>query len=131
MCCFASARGSVARSYCGFVRDRGTVRTSATSSISLASSRAMNSSTGRVECPIVKNASACAFAATLARRSVQSEVDPGRLAVLHALRVEARGDQKHPFGRDVLAVDETGADYLRTAVRERPQVLVAHLDVGE
>src|SRR6266704_3089969 len=50
----ASSRGSVSRLYWGFVRDRGTVLTSATSATSACVNKFTNSARGRVECPIVK-----------------------------------------------------------------------------
>jgi hypothetical protein len=50
--------GSVSRSYCGFVRKRGTVRTSTTRPISEAASKSMNSPIGYVEWPMVKNGNA-------------------------------------------------------------------------
>jgi hypothetical protein len=40
--------------YCGFVRERGTLRTSTRSAICAPFSKSMNSSTGRVEWPMVK-----------------------------------------------------------------------------
>jgi hypothetical protein len=40
--------------YCGFVRERGTLRTSTTSAICGPLSKSTNSVTGRVECPMVK-----------------------------------------------------------------------------
>ena len=47
--------GSTSRLYCGFLRERGTVRTSATSSISASCSKATKSAIERVACPMVKN----------------------------------------------------------------------------
>src|SRR5215472_19166227 len=51
----ASASGSVSPLCCGLVRERGTVRTSATRSTWAALSKSTNSLSGRVECPKVKN----------------------------------------------------------------------------
>jgi hypothetical protein len=47
--------GSTSRLYCGFLRERGTVRTSATSSTSASCSKATKSAIERVACPMVKN----------------------------------------------------------------------------
>src|SRR5205085_9198457 len=51
----ASEPGNVSRLYCGLVRERGTVRTSTTSVTSASRSMATNSSSGRVEWPMVWN----------------------------------------------------------------------------
>src|SRR5215510_11182634 len=50
-----SVVGSVLRLNCGLVRDRGTVRTSTTSSICTSRNSSTNSGIERVECPMVKN----------------------------------------------------------------------------
>src|SRR5262245_22667070 len=50
-----SVVGSAFRLNCGLVRDRGTVRTSTTSSICTSCNRSTNSRIERVECPMVKN----------------------------------------------------------------------------
>src|SRR2546421_9959956 len=51
----ASEPGNVSRLYCGLVRERGTVRTSTTSVTSASRSMATNSSSARVEWPMVWN----------------------------------------------------------------------------
>src|SRR5581483_7216336 len=54
-CASASAGGSTSMPYCGLVRERGIVRTSATTAISALRSRSMNASIGCLAWPIVWN----------------------------------------------------------------------------
>src|SRR5262245_35908293 len=51
---FASVCANESELYCGLVRERGMVRTSTTRLMPTPPTRLMNSSTGRVECPMVK-----------------------------------------------------------------------------
>ena len=52
---FSGGDGSVSLLYCGLVRERGKERTSTTSWTSAPFNNPMNASSGRTECPIVKN----------------------------------------------------------------------------
>src|SRR5947208_13636849 len=77
--------------YCGFVRERVILRTSATTPICALLSRSTNSLTGRVECPMVKNGCAiCHFGlpayAPKRTRLVQSHMI-GLVALNFVLRV--------------------------------------------
>src|SRR5437867_12889211 len=82
---------SASQLYCGFVRERGTLGTSATTPICARLSRSTNSLIGRVECPMVKNGCAiCHFGlpayAPKRTRLVQSHMI-GLVALNFVLRV--------------------------------------------
>src|SRR6516162_7762748 len=91
-----SASGSASSLYCGFRRERGTVRTSTTSATSAAASSAKNSGNSRVEWPTVKNG--VLTAAGLSPARVDSAI---QLALVEILECGLRGRGEVAVGEAV------------------------------
>src|SRR6185312_11606921 len=115
----ASVAGNASRLYCGLVRERGTVRTSTTIATDDSASSAMKSSTGRVECPIVKNG------ITLAARPLLDDLDC-RPRPFGALLDEV--SQRHRVDRAPCGEDDVAA--FRVFLRRHDQRLHRERLVG-
>src|SRR6516164_4786723 len=89
MPCSERARGSTSRLNCGLERERGIVRTSATSLTLAALSIATNSSIDRLECPIIKKVEP--LADTSKRAALVHGDVIGFVALDFVLRVVFRG----------------------------------------
>src|SRR5215472_14555005 len=89
MPCSERARGNTSRLNCGLERERGIVRTSATSVTRAALSSTTNSSIGRLECPTIKKVES--LADTFKRAALVHGDVIGFVALDFVLRVVFRG----------------------------------------